>query len=173
MTRRNTVRAASCAVITATFYILVNSACAQFFDPCPNTFGTEDVGQMDGTWYLKTVNGHAVPTPDPTNSVRIIHDAQLNFYSDNFKSNGPKCTDIEKTFGTVYGTAHLIESGVNNTRRGSGRFDKDHPTSKLTIHAAGFQATFPQSGNSFTVSGQDLSLLGFAKGVNITLTFQK
>lgn len=175
MFRLTYARAGSYALLAGTLMFAVNAACSTAFDPCTETTNIEDSGQLDGDWTLTVVNVSSPPTPDPTKPTRIIESGSLNMYTNLFERGSGGCADIKKSFGTVTGVVTFTEGGVTKTKRGTGRFAKDHDNGTITVTAAGFEANATQSGCcDLTVSNEgNLALLFATKGVAASARFHR
>ena len=175
MFRLTYARAASYALLTGTLMFAVNAACASAFDPCPETKNIEDSGQLDDTWRLSFINGSSVPTPDPTKTARTINSGSVTFHTDLFERGGDGCADIKKSFGKAIGVVTITENGTTTTKRGTGRFFKDHTSGEITITAAGLEAKAIQSGccNLSITNEGNLALIFAAKGTIATAYFTR
>jgi len=126
------------------------SACVlQVFDPCPENDHIEDVGQLDQTWILSTVNNAPLPYSYPFKS-EIINAVTIDFQTDNFERGG-ECADTRKTFGRAIMRAVITKNGSPSLKYAAGRFFRDHGTNSSRLFALGYQLQLDRNSPTGTI----------------------
>jgi hypothetical protein len=134
----------SCTKAAATLcaiLVLATGGC-DAFDPCPETEGTEDAGQLDGTWDLQTINGNPIPAGG-YNPVPLLNDYYLLggelIFETHDAHKGVTCADLVTTRGMVLANYRFRNAG-NNTVDFDweiGSFFRDHFDGTTMLHGGG------------------------------------
>ena len=172
---RNLTTAIAVAVLaTADSCILVAP-----FDPCQGTPNEiEDVGQMDKTWQLVSINGVRLPYRNFINvlETEFVTKLELDFDTDGYQG---KCRGTTFTVGDVLAVVTLNTNGVTHFKHGAARFKRNHQQNTGIIVAPQGGVPFLRSspfGSTMTINSTDLFYLPDAKkyfGPNLNLVFTR
>ena len=145
-------------------------------DPCATASSkTKEVGQMDRSWELVTVNGRALPYTVPITGEKVTK-VQLEFSTDYYEGH---CDDVVNSSGSASAYATIVDGGETKVSRAAARFKRNHTLNTAILVSGSYGVSMRRSslsGRDMTITSDEIFKLKGALpyfGPNVLLAFKQ
>ncbi len=146
------------------------------FDPCPSDYSDhKDVGQMDRSWELVTVNGRALPYTVPITGEKVTK-VQLEFDTDFYEGG---CESVSNSGGSASAYATIVDGGETKVSHAAARFKRNHKLNTAILVSGDYGVAMRRSsllGRDMTITSDEIFKLPGALpyfGPNVLLAFKQ